>query len=123
MRSVGLWKLIVLAALASGPTTALAQGPAPAAPEGTTRQGAIEDAITNFAASLPLGTRLLDAGAGEGRYAAYFNRQRYCGVDLGVGDPRWNYAGLDVVADLTALPFRQGTFHAAIHIVTLEHLR
>ena len=86
-------------------------------------EGAIEDAITNFAASLPLGTRLLDAGAGEGRYAAYFNRQRYCGVDLGVGDPRWNYAGLDVVADLTALPFRQGTFHAAIHIVTLEHLR
>ena len=44
MRSVGWWKLIMLAALASGPTTALAQGPGPAAPEGTTRQGAIEEA-------------------------------------------------------------------------------
>ena len=44
MRSVAWWKLLMLASLASGPTMALAQGPGPAAPEGTTRQGAIEQA-------------------------------------------------------------------------------
>ena len=44
MRFVAWWKLLMLAVLASGPTTALAQGPGPAAPEGTTRQGAIEQA-------------------------------------------------------------------------------
>jgi SAM-dependent methyltransferase len=83
----------------------------------------IEDAVQSFAASLPPGARVLDAGAGEGRYAREFSRQRYCGVDLGIGDAAWNYAGLDAVADLTMLPFRDDAFQAAIHVVTLEHLR
>lgn len=82
----------------------------------------IEDAITAFAASLPKGARLLDAGAGEGQYRRHFHAQRYTGADLAVGDAHWNYAGLDAVADLNALPFRSGAFDAAIHIVTLEHL-
>ena len=46
MRSLGLWKLLMLVALASGPTTALAQEPGPATPEATTRQAAIEQAQT-----------------------------------------------------------------------------
>jgi SAM-dependent methyltransferase len=82
----------------------------------------IEDAVAAFARSLPAGARVLDAGAGEGRYAHLFARQRYCGVDLAVGDAAWDYGRLDAVADLTALPFRTGQFEAAIHIVTLEHL-
>ncbi len=44
MRSLGSWKLLVLVALASGPTTALAQEPGPATPDATTRQAAIEQA-------------------------------------------------------------------------------
>jgi SAM-dependent methyltransferase len=82
----------------------------------------IEDAVAAFARSLPAGARVLDAGAGEGRYAHFFARQRYCGVDLAVGDAAWDYSRLDAVADLTALPFRTGQFEAAIHIVTIEHL-
>jgi SAM-dependent methyltransferase len=83
----------------------------------------IEDAIAGFAASLDRGARVLDAGAGEGRHARCFTRQRYCGVDLAVGDAAWDYSRLDALADLTALPFRAGTFDAAVHIVTIEHLR
>jgi len=83
----------------------------------------IEEAVARFAEGLPAGARLLDAGAGEGRHARYFTRQRYCGVDLAVGDRTWNYSGLDAVADLAALPFRSGGFDAAINIVTLEHVR
>jgi SAM-dependent methyltransferase len=82
----------------------------------------IADAVNAFAAALPAGVRMLDAGAGEGQYAHYFVRQRYCGVDLAVGDAGWDYTDLDVLADLTALPFRDGVFHAAINVVTLEHL-
>jgi len=82
----------------------------------------IEDAVAAFARSLPPDARVLDAGAGEGRYAHCFQRQRYCGVDLAIGDVAWDYGRLDAVADLTALPFRTGQFDAAIHIVTLEHL-
>ncbi len=83
----------------------------------------IEDAVAEFAASLPDGARVLDAGAGEGRYAAWFARHRYTGVDLGVGDAAWNYRRLDAVADLASLPFHAGSFDACIHIVTLEHLK
>lgn len=83
----------------------------------------IELAVAEFAGSLPDGIRVLDAGAGEGRYAASFARQRYCGVDLGIGDAAWNYRRLEAIADLTALPFDDAVFDAAIHLVTLEHLR
>lgn len=83
----------------------------------------IEDAVHAFAAALPPGARVLDAGAGEGQYAREFARQRYCGVDLAVGDAAWNYSRLEAIADLTALPFRDAAFDAALHIVTIEHLR
>jgi len=45
----------------------------------------IEDAVAALADALEPAARVLDAGAGEGRYAHRFARQRYCGVDLAVG--------------------------------------
>jgi SAM-dependent methyltransferase len=84
---------------------------------------AIQDAVAALARELPGGARVLDAGAGEGQYARHFLRQRYCGVDLGVGDRGWDYTRLGAVADLTALPFQSATFDAALLIVTIEHLR
>ncbi|HWQ55858.1 MAG TPA: class I SAM-dependent methyltransferase [Bryobacteraceae bacterium] len=86
-------------------------------------EAAIEDAVAAFAAELRPGARVLDAGAGEGQYAGHFKPHRYCGVDLAVGDAQWDYTRLDALADLTRLPFAPGTFAAAIHIVTLEHVR
>jgi SAM-dependent methyltransferase len=86
-------------------------------------EAAIENAVHGFAASLPGGSLVLDGGAGEGQYAHYFNRQRYVGVDLGVGDAAWDYGRLQALADLTALPFQDGSFDACISIVTLEHVK
>jgi len=86
-------------------------------------EASIERAVTVFAGSLPGGASVLDAGAGEGQYRDRFTRQRYTGVDLGIGDNAWNYAKLDAVADLLALPFRDNAFDAAINIVTLEHVK
>jgi SAM-dependent methyltransferase len=83
----------------------------------------IEDAVAEFARGLPAGARVLDAGAGESQYAGRFAGARYCAVDLAVGDADWDYTRLDAVADLAALPFAAGAFDAAIHIVTLEHVR
>lgn len=87
-----------------------------------TVETAIERAVETLAASLPAQARVLDAGAGEGRYASYFPRQRYTGIDLAVGDAQWNYAGLDALADLARLPLADETFDAALNIVTLEHV-
>lgn len=83
----------------------------------------VEDAVAAFAATLPAGARVLDAGAGEGQYAGWFKGFRYVGVDLGIGDAGWDYHGLDALADLNALPFAENVFDAALNIVTLEHLK
>src|SRR5450759_4266599 len=83
----------------------------------------IEDAVTALARALPADARVLDAGSGEGQYRNLFARQRYFGVDLAVGDASWDYSQVDALADLTALPFRTAAFDAAVHIVTIEHLK
>lgn len=82
----------------------------------------IDEALEQFAAELPSGGFVFDAGAGESRHRDLFQRQRYVGADLAVGDASWNYARLDALANLEQLPFRDGCFSAAISIVTLEHL-
>lgn len=85
-------------------------------------ESSIEAAVSAFAAALPEKAWVLDAGAGEGKHAHYFTRQRYVGTDLAVGEASWNYSRLDCVADLMHLPFRDGGFDACLNIVTLEHL-
>lgn len=82
----------------------------------------IAGGLVEFARSLPAGVRVLDAGAGEGQYRDYFGKQKYVGVDLGIGDSQWNYAGLDCVADLLRLPFGERCFDAFVSVVTLEHV-
>ena len=84
---------------------------------------AIDQAVVQFASSLAPGARVLDAGSGEGSYKHHFAAQRYCGVDLAVGDAAWDYSNLDVVGDLARLPFPNSIFDACINVVTLEHVR
>ncbi len=82
----------------------------------------IVDGVVEFARALPDGSAVLDAGAGEGQYREYFERHKYLGVDLGVGDVAWNYGQLDCVADLLRLPFGDGCFDGFVSVVTLEHV-
>jgi SAM-dependent methyltransferase len=83
----------------------------------------IEREVGAFAKRLGEGARVLDAGAGEGQYAHHFARQRYMGIDLGIGDAAWNYSGLDCVGDLERLPFGDGQFDGCLYVVTLEHVK
>jgi SAM-dependent methyltransferase len=66
---------------------------------------------------------VLDCGAGEGWYRDRFDGRRYFAVDLALGNPQWNYGGLDVLADLHRLPFRDRCADAVLSTQTLEHLR
>ncbi len=83
-------------------------------------------AVTRFvgeaAATVPPGARVLDLGAGEGWYREDFAGRRYLAVDFAQGDPRWDYGGLDVRADLHHLPFRDGCADVVLTTQTLEHV-
>ena len=53
--------------------------------------------VENVAKSLPKGSSVLDAGAGESVYKKFFAQCSYKAIDLAVGESRWNYANLDYV--------------------------
>ena len=82
---------------------------------------AIDASLAEFAEETAAGSRILDAGAGEGAHASFFRHCRYTSVDLGVGDTSWDYSDLSAKANLVALPFEDGAFDAAVNIVVLEH--
>jgi SAM-dependent methyltransferase len=83
----------------------------------------VRQEVERFAGSLPESARVLDAGAGELRYAAAFARHRYVALDLAIGDAAWDYSKLHLLADLERLPLADGAFDATVNIVTLEHVR
>lgn len=78
--------------------------------------------ISEAAGSLPAGSRVLDAGAGECAYKDWFAHCRYVGVDLGVGESAWNYTNLSTFAELGALSFADASFDAVVCTQVLEHV-
>lgn len=82
----------------------------------------INELVIRASQSAEAGQRLLDAGAGEGRYRSHFKHVDYVGIDLAVGDATWDYSRLDVIGDLAHLPFRDETFDLALCLEVLEHL-
>jgi len=83
----------------------------------------IDRFVARAAQQLPSAAHILDAGAGESRYAGAFAHCHYVACDRGVGDAAWNYTRLDVVADVVALPFRKESFDAVLCANVLEHVK
>lgn len=78
--------------------------------------------LAHVASELPPGSRVLDAGAGEGRFKPLFAHTRYIGVDLAVGDATWDYSGLDAINTLDRLCFADASFDAVVFTQVMEHL-
>lgn len=84
---------------------------------------AIQEFVARMAREISAPSIVLDAGAGEVRFAAHFREARYLAVDLAVGDPEWDYSRIDVRANLEALPFRANSVDVVLNIQVLEHVR
>jgi SAM-dependent methyltransferase len=84
-------------------------------------EAAIEAFVRGVASEIPEGHRVLDAGAGEGRFKTLFTHANYVGVDFAQGGPSWDYSGLDVMGRLEELPFANASFDHVLSIVVLEH--
>ena len=84
-------------------------------------EASIETFVRGVASEIPAGKRVLDAGAGEGRFKPLFAHAEYAGIDFAQGDPSWNYSALDVVGRLEELPFPNASFDHVLSIVVLEH--
>lgn len=78
--------------------------------------------VESVSQSLPPGTSILDAGAGECAYKKYFSHCKYVSVDLAIGEDNWNYNNLDYIAPLDNLPLDDNSFDAVLCTQVLEHL-
>lgn len=80
--------------------------------------------VASFLSSLPLGSLVLDAGCGNGKYLGYNSNCFFIGCDISAQLIKiCNERGHEVlVADAVNLPYRTGFGDAAISIAVLHHL-
>ncbi len=81
------------------------------------------DWLMRAANDVGAGDVVLDAGAGQCRYAPFFAHACYLPVDFGKGDASWNYRRLAAVADLAALPLARCSVHMVFNTSVMEHVR
>ena len=86
--------------------------------------------ITEKAAALRCGSKVLDVGAGECPYRDRFSHCEYKTQDFAQygGSPtsseveRWNYGQIDYVCDSNKIPVSDGTFDVVLCTEVLEHV-
>jgi SAM-dependent methyltransferase len=82
----------------------------------------VDDFIAAIAKEIAPGSVVLDAGAGECRYAPLFSHCIYISVDFAKGDSRWNYNRLSMIGDLLSLPIKDSSIDVVVCTQTIEHV-
>jgi SAM-dependent methyltransferase len=81
----------------------------------------LERLVADMAASLPPGSLVLDAGAGDCRYSRHYGVHRYESCDFAqVGGK--TYGTLTHVCDIRAIPVEEGRYDAVLCTQVLAHI-
>ena len=90
------------------------------------------DWIKNTLKKMTPGQRILDVGAGEGRYKKYMQHLEYVSQDFsgydGQGDGSglqtgtWDYNAIDIVSDINEMPVDDASFDIVLCTEVLEHV-
>jgi len=87
-----------------------------------TNRSVIREFIKKVAKKTKKGSKVLDAGAGEGRWGELFKHTEYKTQDKEVGEPNWDYSKIDYKSDITKIPVNDKTFDVILCTEVLEHL-
>ena len=68
------------------------------------------------------GSKILDAGAGEGNWRSFFDHCHYFTQDKGIGESEWDYSRVDYKSDITDIPCENNQFDVVLLTEVLEHL-
>lgn len=82
----------------------------------------LEDFLQRAATAAPPGARVLDAGAGDGRYRHLFLHTHYEATDFAQVRKRYLFERLDFVSDLRHLPVADEGYDQIICSQVLEHV-